>query len=262
MSIRIRFIDPVGGPQPVLAEFAEYLISVCQKGTELEVVSLATQRCSEHLEFHSYESIMASDIVRAVRLSDQQGFDAVVIGCFYDPVLIEAREISGNAVVVAPCHSSLEIVSNLANRFSVIVGRNKWVNRMQSKVSEYGYNHQLASFKSIEASVHDLQTDESISQRMIDAAKDAVSNDGAEAIVLGCTQSFGFYKELQNIIEIPVIDCALAAVKRAEQLAETKQLCDWAPSRVGSCEPPPEHEAVKVFDSGYSPLCDTVTLVK
>jgi len=35
-------------------------------------------------------------------LCNKEGFDALVIGCFYDTALHDAREVSGDMVVVAP----------------------------------------------------------------------------------------------------------------------------------------------------------------
>ena len=44
----------------------------------------------------------------------------------------EAREISGEMIVTAPCAASCEIAASLANRFGVIVGRRKWVDQMKA----------------------------------------------------------------------------------------------------------------------------------
>ena len=41
---------------------------------------------------------------------------------------------------------------------------------------------------------------------------------------------------------MPVVDAAVAALKRAEYAAEIRSGCGWLPSRKWSCEPPPEHE--------------------
>ena len=36
------------------------------------------------------------------------GFDAMVTGCFYDPYLLDAREISREMVVVAPLEQDIQ----------------------------------------------------------------------------------------------------------------------------------------------------------
>ena len=79
-----------------------------------------------HIEYRSYEAVVSAGIVRAARAAAAEGFDALAIGCFYDTALLEAREVSGDMAVTAPCAASLEIAASLANRFGIIVGRRKW----------------------------------------------------------------------------------------------------------------------------------------
>ncbi len=255
--MRIRFIEPIGTDswvQPV----AEHLRTIANPGTEIEVVSLANPHCKHHLEYHAYEGLVAGDIVKVVRDAGLKGFDAVVIACFYDPYLREAREVSGEAVVVGPCQASLETATALANKVSIIVGRRKWINHMEERVRSYGYSHMLASFKPVELGVEDFQRDHrETGRRLIAAAEEAIQQDGAEAIILGCTQEFGFFEKLQNHLGVPVIDCAFAAFKRAEHLADLKLRFGWKPSRMWSCEAPPEEREIKawsVFDDTNPPI--------
>ena len=51
---------------------------------------------------------------------------------------------------------------------------------------------------------------------------------------------------------MPVIDPSIAALKRAEYGALLKRQCGWVPSRMWSCEPPPEEEIARFggFDEG------------
>ncbi|MCY1374227.1 Hydantoin racemase [compost metagenome] len=135
------------------------------------------------------------------------------------------------------------MVANLANRFSVIVGRNKWIEQMTARVREYGAIDRLASMRPLGMGVDEFQRDHAVTRRRIlEQAKRAVEEDGAEAIVLGCTIEFGFFEQVQAEIGVPVIDPVVAAFKLAESLAGMKRRFGWTPSRVGSCEPPPESE--------------------
>ncbi len=154
----------------------------------------------------------------------QKGFDALVIGCFYDTALHDAREISGDMLVVAPCHASIEIALTLANNFSIIVGQRKWVNQMQNTVREYGYGEKLMSFRHVGMNVVEFQQDhECTRDTLIAAGRQAVEEDYAESLILGCTLETGFYQELEAELGVPVIDPSIAAFKAAEHaaLAET-----------------------------------------
>ncbi len=240
--IRIMWVNPLGidaYDQPM----ADYMATIKLPNVEVDTVSFAMNASPNHLEYRTYEALMIGDTVRAARHAAQNGYDAMVIGCFYDPGIEDAREISGDAIVVAPCQASVQIAANLANRFSVIVGRDKWIEQMTERVHTYGYGSRLASMRSIEIGAAHLQDscDLTIS-RILDAGRKAIEEDKAEALILGCTCNFGLFEEVQKELGVPVIDPICAALKTAEHLAGLKKQFGWSPSRVGSCEPPPEKE--------------------
>lgn len=260
MQTKIRWLNPLGA-STYDNVFAEMMGTLKRPTTHLEVVSLQNQAAQHHLEYQTYEGLVWSDIVRVARDTSQSGFDAMVIGCFYDPALLEAREISGDCVVTAPCEASVKLASALGSKFSVIVGRPKWIPKMESTIAKYGYASKLASMRHVGMGVEDFHRDEAeTSRRMTEAALRAVEEDGAEVIVLGSTSEFGFYRKLQATLtaklgaRVPVIDCAVAALKHAEFLAEAKVQNHWAPSRVNGAEPPPEDRELKAWDVFKGPV--------
>lgn len=245
MARRIRWVNPLGiagFDQPI----ADTIAAVKEADTEVEIVSLDLPEPIAHVEYRAYEALTYGEIVRLAYEGGRQGFDAMIIGCFYDPALKEAREVSGDMVVVAPCHAAIQIATTLANRFSVIVGRQKWVDQMTECVRGYGLGHALASMRPIDLGVEQLQADPKETERRIVAeARRAVQEDHAEAIVLGCTGEYGFHEEVQRQVGVPVIDAVCAPFKLAEHMAGLKQRLGWRPSRAWSCESPPAHEIEK-----------------
>ncbi len=237
---RIVFINPVGGDdfdQPVNDFLQEYK----REDTELEVCSLP--RGPFHLEYHYYEALIGPDLLKIIREYDEKGFDAAVIGCFYDPFLREAREIVTGMNVTAPAEASMMLASSLANRFSIIVGRDKWIPKMEENVYHYGYQKQLASFRSVGLGVLEFHENEELTEkRLMEEAKKARDEDQAEAIILGCTIQFGFFKKLQQILEIPVIDVVQASFKYAELLADLNNQLGWKHSKNIGYEAPPSEE--------------------
>lgn len=242
LPVFVRWLNPIGYPT-FDAPIAALLHSIKQPSTEVEVVSFDMTSSPTHLEYRSYEALTYERSVRVARDSAGAGVDALVLGCFYDPALKDAREISGNTLVIGPCQASLQVTAHLANRFSVIVGRNKWIEQMRTLIHGYGAGHGLASLRPLGMGVDDFQRDHALTRRrIIEQARRAVEDDGAEAIILGCTIEFGFFEEVQREIGVPVIDPVVAAFKVAESMAGMKRRFGWRPSRVGSCEPPPEDE--------------------
>lgn len=237
---KILFIDPVGTDlfdQPI----QEFLETAKAPETELDVVSL--KRGPMHLEYHYYEALVLADLLHVVRQAELDGYDAAVIGCFYDPGLHEAREITEHLVVTAPAEAAMHIATTLGHTFSILVGRKKWIPKMHENVVKYGFSSQLASFKSLDLGVYDFQKDpKETARRMRAAAKEAVEKDGAEVIILGCTIEFGFYKELQEEFQVPVIDAVLAPLKYAEFLVDLRNRFDWSHSKVYGYQSPPQEE--------------------
>jgi len=126
--MRILWINPAG-TEIFDADTRRILILARRADTELDVVSLPAGR-PQHLDLrHAYEELVVADIVDLTYKASKT-HDAVVIGCFYDVGLREAREVSGRAIVTAPCQSATAIASNLGNRFSAIGG---WPAQMDSQ---------------------------------------------------------------------------------------------------------------------------------
>jgi allantoin racemase len=241
--LRIMFHNPVGSPD-YDQFFADSLAPFRQDGVEIHVTSLpAEEGAFTNIEYRSYEARVSGGIVRAARAASKEGFDAFVIGCFYDTAMHDARELSGNMLVTAPCLASCEIAASLANRFGIIVGRQKWVAQMHATVREHGFADRLTGFYPVGLCVVEFQQDHAETERrLLAAGRKAVEEDYAEALVLGCTLEIGFHKKLEDKLGVPVIDPSIAALKRAEYGAVLKRDCGWVPSRKWSCEAPPEAE--------------------
>ena len=236
---RVLWINPLG--TDVFDEpMREELERVKRADTDVEVRSLG--RGPHHLEYSCYEAAAVPDILATLAEAEREGFDAAVIGCFYDTGLRPARELTSRMAVAAPCEAAVHIASTLGDSFSVVVGRRKWVPEMRDNVARYGFGERLASFKAVELGVHDFQVDRDLTHRRLTAAaREAISADGAEVIVLGCTIEYGFFEQLQEDVGAPVVDATVAPFKYAELMADVATL-GWRPSKVGGYASPPGRE--------------------
>lgn len=261
-NIRIMYLNPAGNSSdnPMFADMAR---TYKYPGTAVDIVSFNPATVPPkmtNLEFRSYEALIVADTVKAARQAARDGYDAMAIGCFYDPALVDAREISGDTIIVGPCQASIGQALTIANNFSIITGQDKWAAQMRDTVYRYGYRDKLASFESVGLRVEDFHVDrERTASLMRDAGRRACVDHHAESIILGCTMETGFYAELQQFLteeagglNVPVIDCAIASLKAAEDAALRKQM-GWKNSRTWSMQPPPEDELAKfdIFQEEY-----------
>jgi allantoin racemase len=235
--MRVLYVNPVGTPL-YDAGMREVLMKAADEGTAVDVISL--KRGPWHVEYHYYESLVLPDVLHAVKDAENLGYDGVVLGCFYDLALQEAREISERMSVTAPAEAGMLTACSLGDKFSIIVGRKKWIPQMMANVVRYGLRDRLASFKSIEMGVLDFQRNrKETERRQLEAAREAIEKDGAETIILGCTGEFGFWNRLQKELGVSVLDPVITPLKYVEYLVGLGRRFGWTHSKVGAYESPP-----------------------
>jgi allantoin racemase len=193
-----------------------------------------------HLEYHYYEHLNLHETLDWVRWAEKKRYDAVVIGCFYDPGIREARELVSIPVIV-PAEATLHVAATLGHKFSIIVGRRKWIPKMESNVYLYGLERKLASFKVLEFTVPRMFAEpEKLEKAILTQAKKAIEEDGAEVIVLGCTMESGFMKELTRKLKVPVLDAVAISWKYAEMMADLYRKVGLVHSKLYGYEAPPD----------------------
>lgn len=255
--VKLLWINPVT-ISSYDAPMAQYIDDIRSATTSVDVVSMKIDNFNiTNLEFRTLESAVELPIMQLARWARIQGYDGVCIGCFYDPGLEAAREISGpNMVVTAPCQSALAICSRLANRFSVIIGRDQWKDQMTDRITRYGYDRDLASFRQLGLSVDEMQKDPAhTADLIIEQAAAAITEDEAEVILLGCTVEFGFFQKVQDEVGVAVIDAIVACFKECEHAAKLKKAFGWSTSHVWGMQGPLDSEiASSNIFSGPPPI--------
>lgn len=235
---KIIYIDPVG-PEIACPGIIDNLGDIKNSETNLDFTHLDSG--PSNLEYRYSEALVVPGLLNKIKKLEKEGYDGAIIGCFYDPGLYEAREILNQMVVTAPAEASMHIGAVLGHRFSVLVGRRKWIPRITENISKYGITGKFASFKSLEMGVDDFQGNKEITlAQMEKLAREAVEEDGAEVIILGCTMQFGYYQKLQEAVGVPVIDPVIAALKHAEMLISLREKVGLYVSKKYAFESPPD----------------------
>jgi allantoin racemase len=195
-----------------------------------------------HLEYHYYEHLVMDDVLSLIRRAEKDGYHAAVIACFYDPGLREARELV-RIPVTAPAEASMHIAATLGHKFSIIVGRRKWVPKMEDNVNMYGLEKKLASFRILNFTVSRMRRErEELEKAIRREAKLAIEEDGAEVIILGCTVEVGFSRRLMQRLKVPVIDPVIISFKYAELLADLYSKLGLSHSKIYGYESPPKED--------------------
>jgi allantoin racemase len=222
--MKIRAVTPIitesFGPM-ILEEFSR----VARPDTEISNVFLDAGPAS--VESFYDEAIAIPGVVEKVREAEEDGVDAVIINCFGDPGLDAAREVV-SIPVIGPCESSMHMASMLGHKFSVITVLESLVRELELHAQTYGVGWKLASARSVDLPVLELEKGRNqFVPRMVDRAVEAIEEDGAHVIVLGCTGLAGLDQQVTSGLRdrgyhVPVVDPASTALKVAEALVELK----------------------------------------
>jgi allantoin racemase len=206
--MRLLWLDPIGTDayrQPTL----RLLRAACRADTDIDFVSLAQGRPLD-LEDPASEAIVAPDIV-AIAGSAGAAYDGILIGCFFDTALPEARAVAGGCIVTGPCEATTQAASQTAGRFSILVGSDSWVPRLRRKLEAYGTGNRLASIRSAGLSVAQLgEPSLSTLDALARAGREAVDEDGADMLIVGCTADTTSRNALELQLRVPVLDSVVA----------------------------------------------------
>jgi allantoin racemase len=239
LQVKILFI---GGRKEILQDLAEP--STIVDGTWFD-------SGTPHLEYEFYEHLAVHRIIEKTVNAEKNGYDAVVIGCFYDPGLRETRELV-KIPVVGVCEASVHVAAMLsAGKFSILVGRSKWIPKMAANIRDYGFESKVASWRVLNLTVPDMRDREKTQAAILREARAAVEEDHAECVVLGCTGMAGQAKKAQEELGVPILDPVLMGLKVAELRAILWRRFGISHSKIGGYEAPPTEELKPIYEKVY-----------
>ena len=239
-KIRILLINPVSGTSEFDGKIKRILDSVKRNDVEVTVTSLS--KGPPHLEYKSYEPLILVETLKKIVEAERNGYDAVVIGCFDDPGLQEARELV-NIPVIGPGETCMHMACTLGHKFSIVTVKKEALARLEDHVFMYGLEKKVASFRFINIGVMEMEKDpQKVYKAILREAKKAIEEDDAEVIVLGCTVETGFMDKLIEELKVPVIDATVVSFKFAEMLADLKKKTGLSHSKVYGYRSPSKDE--------------------
>jgi allantoin racemase len=247
---RICFLNPFGTDdydQLIHGTLAPYLRS----GTEVEIQHL--EDCPRNIDYYVPKHLVETEILRAAVGAERDGFDALVIGCCYDPALEQARE-AVTIPVVGPLEASVSLAHMFGHRFSVVTDHRKAVPKLEDLVRTYGLEANCRSVTAIDWWIDDMIGDPAAVAR--DAAarsREVLERDRAEVIVLGCTIIAACFEKTlldgaPDIEGLAVINPNLIAVKVAEMLADLAAVGQYRISREGFYQRHEQHDPAEARD--------------
>ncbi|NKX56460.1 aspartate/glutamate racemase family protein [Arthrobacter mobilis] len=201
-------------------------------GTELLIRTAG--RGVEYIETR-LESLIAAGAVAEIIAEHHGEVDGIVVAAFGDPGLPALKELADVPVLgiteAALCAAALQ-----GRQFSIIAISDRITAWYRDCVEHFGFSSRLASIRSINQALRGIGTvQQDFKATLLELARTAVDQDGADAVILAGAPLAGLARELKDQIPVPVVDGIGAGIRLAEAVVGL----DGGSHRVGSFAAPP-----------------------
>ena len=158
-------------------------------------------------------------MLEQIQAAINRGADGIVIACFDDTGLDQARALSDVPVLgigqAAYHHSML-----MGLKFSVVTTLSISIPVLEENIQTFGVHPYCCRVRASEVPVLELEVEGSdAEQKISDEIASAIKEDSCEAIVLGCAGMTDLASRLSRSHNIPVIDGVAAATALIHGLA-------------------------------------------
>ena len=187
-------------------------------GDDVTLVGRGLRKGSADSEGDFDDYAGGGEVVKTIIEAEDEGFDAVVIGDTGDPFVSGIREYL-DVPVIGPMEASLQVASMLGNKITIITPAKYMIPRKEKQAESYGYAGNLASVRSLNIPVSQVSAEpEKVINLLVEQAKKAVDNDGAQVVIQMCGFMVEYYPRVAERLDIPVVEPIRAALKTAETL--------------------------------------------
>jgi allantoin racemase len=194
--------------------------AVLAAGPDVQVETVQATAGPRSIEGHFDEAASLLGTLEWVLRRDPE-IDAYVFACFSaHPAIDAAREVT-HRPALGIAEAAMALASLVGHRFSIVTTSRRWKPMLEDAVRRYGYETRCASVRASGLAVLDLDAlpPERVMDTLLDEARRAVQDDGAEAIVLGCAGMAGLDVRLREALDVPVVESVAAGVTLAVTLA-------------------------------------------
>ena len=189
--------------------------TVAAAGTEL--VPLTAPRGVPYIATRA-EAQIGGAIVLEMLAEHHRSADAAILAAFGDPGLFGARELF-DIPIVGMAEAAMLAACMLGRRFAIVTFARALGPWFEECVDMHGLRGRCAGVRTLEGpvrSISDVQQEKE--DLLVDMANRAVTENGADVIVLGGAPLAGLAAGVRERIPVPVVDQVVAAVKLAEAL--------------------------------------------
>jgi Asp/Glu/hydantoin racemase len=182
-----------------------------------------------------FEALIGAYATATLAAEHHAKHDAIVVAAFGDPGLAGLREALP-IPVLGLTESALMSACMLGQRFSIVAISRRIAAWYRETVAASGLAERLASIRHLDQPLADIgRVQDDHADRLVALCESAVSDDGADAIILAGAPLAGLARTVRERLPVPVVDGVSSAVRHAETLVSLAPV----KARAGSFAPPP-----------------------
>lgn len=221
---KIKMIVPVPVPAEALdsfaAQFPDHLVR-----PDISVEFCCAAKGGTALD-SLYEGVMADAFCLDAGLrAEEEGFAAVCVNSMSDSGVAALRSRL-SIPVLGTAAPTYHLAAQLGRRFSIISMWDRWRWLYDKVLGETGLSSRLASVRAIGVAPDTAELlagkEDSVFPLLLDAARRARDEDGADVLVLGSTTMHQSHAFLEQELDIPVLNPGLVAFKTCEMLLDLR----------------------------------------
>jgi Asp/Glu/hydantoin racemase len=233
MSLKVNFINPFG-TKAYDDLILETLSHFASPGTKLDVTHL--DACPPDMDYFYPKHFVEASLLEAIKKSEEDGYDAVICGCCYDPAVLTAREVV-DIPVIGPMEASINLLSYYGRTAVIVTDHVKAGSLMKDYVKIYGASERILGLDVINWYVKDMIKDTpAVARDVIAQTAKSIERTGAEAVILNCTIIAAAYQkyvmEGGRAAPFPILNPNLMALTMAEAVGRLKQKGAYQISRL------------------------------
>lgn len=217
---KIRMIVPVPVPAEALRGFAAQ-VPAGFMGPEVSIEVVCASRGGGALGSLYEGTIADAFCLAAGATAEADGCAAVCVNSMSDSGVAALRSRL-SIPVVGTAQATYALAAQLGRRFSILSMWDKWRWLYDKVLADSGYQGKLVSVRSIgvrpDTSELLAGKEDSVFPLLLEAARKALDEDGADVLILGSTTMHQSHQYLAERLPVPVLNPGLVGLKTCEML--------------------------------------------
>lgn len=207
-------------PNSTEAMTAKILASAREAAPQADITAWTSHNAPPAIEGPADGTAAAPPLLKLI--AQAQGFDAIIIACFDDTALQEAKALSP-VPVIGIGEAAYATARLFGTRFSVVTTLGVSVPVLQENIRTTGYGDLCARVRASDVPVLALEHEPAAALNAVAAeAETALREDNIKALVLGCAGMTGLQERLASL-PVMLIDGVVAATHLGLAAAAIKE---------------------------------------